>query len=258
MYVAGVDIGSTTTKAVIVNQYKKIAASSIMQTGVNHGATVEQVLAKTVNDLGITTEDIAFMVATGYGRANVSAAQKQVTEIACHGKGAHFLFEDTGTIIDIGGQDSKIIKVNKKGKVIDFLMNDKCAAGTGRFLELMAKVLEIDIADMGALSEQSKQVVEISSMCGIFAESEVISKIASGCNKEDIIKGIHNSITQRIVGMVNRIKISGAVTMTGGGAKNTGLVQALENALEVKINVPEEPQIVGAAGAALIGWEELI
>lgn len=256
MYYVGIDIGSMTAETVIINDEKEICASCIVKSGASHKDALEKSFSKALELANIKKEDVVYIVSTGYGRINVEFADKQVTEIACHGKGAHFLFPNTRTVIDIGGQDSKVIKLNKKGKVIDFLMNDKCAAGTGRFLEVMANALGLKVEELGEYSSKSKKPAKISCMCGIFAESEVVSKIANGEKKEDIVRGLHNSIASRILGMVNRVKKEDEVTMTGGGAKNSGVVKAMEEQLGLKINVPEEPQIIGALGAALVSWEE--
>ena len=256
MYYAGIDIGSMTAETVIIDDDQKICASCIVKSGASHKEALESSFSKALELAGITREDIKYIVSTGYGRVNVEFADKQVTEIACHGKGANFLFPETRTVIDIGGQDSKIIKLNKKGKVVDFLMNDKCAAGTGRFLEVMANALGIKVEELGEYSSRSEKPAKISCMCGIFAESEVVSKIAKGEKKEDIVRGLHSSIASRILGMVNRVKKEDQVTMTGGGAKNAGVVKAMEEQLQCSINVPTDPQIVGALGAALVSREE--
>jgi predicted CoA-substrate-specific enzyme activase len=256
MYFAGIDIGSMTAETVIINDKKEVLSHSIVKSGSNHKESIDRSFLLSIEKAGISKGDIKHVVSTGYGRINVPFANKQVTEIACHGKGAYYFFPNTKTVIDIGGQDSKVIKLNKKGKVIDFCMNDKCAAGTGRFLEVMANALEIDIDMLGEYSLKSKKAVVISSMCGIFAESEVISKIAKGENKEDIVRGIHNSIAHRISGMINRLSLEDQVTMTGGGAKNIGVIQAVKEELKTEVNVPEDPQIIGAVGASLIALEE--
>lgn len=256
MYFLGIDIGSMTAKTVIINNKKEIVGSNILKSGIQHNKALEISLEKSLNMAGIKSEELLKIVSTGYGRENVPMANRQVTEIACHAKGGHFLFPGTRTIIDIGGQDSKVIKVNKNGKVIDFIMNDKCAAGTGRFLEVMANALGVEVKRLGEIHMQSKKSVTISSMCGIFAESEVVTKIAQGEKKEDIINGIHNSIATRIISMLNRLSIEEEITMTGGGAKNKGVVASLEKELGYSINISEEPQILGALGAALIAFEE--
>ncbi|RLB74434.1 MAG: 2-hydroxyglutaryl-CoA dehydratase, partial [Deltaproteobacteria bacterium] len=188
----------------------------------------------------------------GYGRLRISFADKEVTEITCHAKGAHFLFPGTRTVVDIGGQDSKVITLDEEGNVTDFVMNDRCAAGTGRFLEVMAGVLETDLENLGRLSLQAKKGVSISSMCTVFAESEVISLIADGHRREAIIRGVHESISKRIFRMTKRLRLRAEITFTGGVAKNRGMVKALEELFRTRLNIPQEPQIVGALGAALV------
>jgi predicted CoA-substrate-specific enzyme activase len=190
-------------------------------------------------------------VATGYGRISVPFADKKVTEISCHALGAYKLFPDTGTVIDIGGQDSKVIQVGQGGKVLDFAMNDKCAAGTGRFLEVMAAKLGISLDEMGSLSLKGEKEARISSICTVFAESEVVSLVARNHPREGIIRGLHRAIVNRVWSMVRTIGTHGEVTMSGGVAKNKGVVALMEEKLGKPIHVYREPQIVGAFGAAL-------
>ena len=203
----------------------------------------------------LSREDVAYAVSTGYGRRLVSFSNGEVTEITCHGKGAHWLHPEVRTIIDIGGQDSKVIRVDSKGLVTNFAMNDKCAAGTGRFLEVMAQALEVKIEEMGKLSLQAKKALEVSSTCTVFAESEVISLIIGDNSKEDIIAGLHLAIGKRTVGMVKQMGITEKVAMTGGVARNIGVVKAIEGLLDVDLLIPEQPQIVGAFGAARVAFE---
>ncbi len=200
---------------------------------------------------GLTADDVANVVATGYGRASTDFASKTVTEITCHAIGARRLFAEARTVIDIGGQDSKVIKLADDGRVEDFAMNDKCAAGTGRFLEVMARSLDTDLASLGRLSGLSTEDVRISSTCTVFAESEVVALVAKGAAKEDIIRGLHRSVSERIYAMVTRLRAQPPFVMTGGVAKNSGVIAALEERLGGKLLVPNEPQIVGALGAAI-------
>ncbi|HHX86733.1 MAG TPA: 2-hydroxyglutaryl-CoA dehydratase, partial [Firmicutes bacterium] len=186
---------------------------------------------------------------------SVPFANKQVTEITCHGKGAHFLFPAARTVIDIGGQDSKVIRLSDLGSVVDFAMNEKCAAGTGRFLEVMAQALEVKLEDMAQIARKALRSVSISSMCTVFAESEVVSLIAEGTPREEIIRGLHQAVADRTSGLVHRVGLEKQVVMTGGVAKNAGAVHCLEEKLKVKIVVPEEPQITGALGAALVACD---
>jgi len=247
MYYAGIDIGSLSTETVIIDDNEKSIAYNIFPTGANSKIAAQKSFNLSLELAGISPDNLQYIVATGYGRIS-----KMVTEITCHGRGAYHLFPGTRTIIDIGGQDSKVIKLEDSGKVIDFAMNDKCAAGTGRFLEVMARAMEIDLEEMGPMSLKSEEEISISSMCTVFAESEVISLVAQARPKEDIINGIHNAICSRISAMMERIGMEPEVSMTGGVAKNSGIVAKIKQRAGGKINVPDEPQIVGALGAALI------
>ncbi|OHD67803.1 MAG: 2-hydroxyglutaryl-CoA dehydratase [Spirochaetes bacterium RBG_16_49_21] len=254
MIVAGIDVGSTTTKVVVLKagDTKEILGKNIIQTGFNHAETIEESLSLALRSARIDKKDITYIIGTGYGRNNVAFADKKVTEIACHGHGAHFYFPNARTIIDIGGQDSKIIKLDNTGRIIDFAMNEKCAAGTGRFLEVMAKVLQVELDQMGELSNAATTGITISSMCTVFAESEVISKISQGYRREDIINGLHGAVSDRVIPLGKRLGINNDIIMTGGVAKNKGIISSFEKKLDSKIFVPEDPQIIGALGAALI------
>lgn len=256
MIVAGVDVGSLSAKAVIMKG-REILGYSILRTGADSRGAAERSRDAALREAGLDVCDISFTVATGYGRINVPFADSRVTEITCHAKGAHFLFPGTRTVIDIGGQDSKVIRLDAAGRVVDFAMNDKCAAGTGRFLEVMAQALEVDLEEMGRLASKSRKLLTISSMCTVFAESEVVSLVASGHSKEDIIRGLHESVAERVLSLANRVGVEGEVTMTGGVAKNSGVVSAISARLGKKLNLPREPQIVGALGAALIAGEKM-
>jgi len=251
MIVAGIDIGSITTEAVIL-QASQILASSILSTGANSRMAAERSLAAALEQAGLKKEDLTAIVTTGYGRASFPPAHKRVTEITCHARGAFFVHPETRTVIDIGGQDSKVIRVDGQGRNVDFQMNDKCAAGTGRFLEVMARALEVGLEDLGRLSRSARKTIKISSTCTVFAESEVVSLIAENQPKEVIIRGLHDAIADRILGLVHRVGVEEDVTLTGGVAKNEGVAQALEERLGVKLFIPPEPQIIGALGAALL------
>ncbi|HPZ64567.1 MAG TPA: acyl-CoA dehydratase activase [Bacillota bacterium] len=256
MAVAGIDIGSLTADVVILRD-GEIISDVIIPTGSNSRAAADRALEAALEQASLKMEDLDYIVATGYGRANVSRAHKCVTEITCHGRGAHYLDPSVRTVIDIGGQDSKVIRLNERGEVQDFAMNDKCAAGTGRFLEVMAHALEVDLSEMASISERASRSAPISSMCTVFAESEVVSLIAQGVPREEIISGLHEAIAGRTAGMVFRVGLEKEVMMTGGVAKNRGVVKSLEKKLQCKIIVPPEPQIIGALGAALLAREEL-
>jgi predicted CoA-substrate-specific enzyme activase len=249
-YFTGVDIGSTMTKVVIMNQ--TTLASVIGPTGPEHRKLANRVMEEALAKAKLAFEDITYVVATGYGRINVPFADKQITEISCHARGVGHLLPEVRTVIDIGGQDSKGLKL-KEGRVVDFVMNDKCAAGTGRFLEVTAEELGVSLEDMGRLSLEAENRVEISSTCTVFAAQEVVAKLSEGVALPDIIAGLHEAIAIRIYGMVRRLKIEREIALTGGGAKNIGLVRALEAKLGFPVLVPPEPLLTGAIGAALLG-----
>jgi len=243
MIFAGIDIGSITAKAALIKNDKLLGAL-VIPTGYNPVTAGQKVFS----DRG----DVTAIVATGYGRKSVDFANKAVTEIICHGVGAHFLNPSIRGIIDVGGQDSKAIALDTTGQVENFAMNDKCAAGTGRFLEVMAKALEVKLEDLGAIGLNSKAPSKISSICTVFAESEVISMIAAQQKREDIIAGIHESTATRVAGLAAKVNLQNPVTMTGGVAKNQGMVKALKKRLGIEILVGDFPQENGAIGAAVL------
>ncbi|MCP4689950.1 MAG: 2-hydroxyglutaryl-CoA dehydratase [Desulfobacterales bacterium] len=251
MYTAGIDVGSITTKAAVIED-GRLVSTRVILTGYNAENAGNRVFEEMINDLGVERSAFDGVVATGYGRKSVSFANKAVTEITCHAAGAHFADPEVRSVIDIGGQDSKVILLNPKGGVMDFAMNDKCAAGTGRFLEVMAKALEVDLDDFGDLSLKAETAASISSLCTVFAESEVISLISKGEKRENIIAGIHASAASRVAAMGNRIGLKSSVMMTGGVAKNIGVVKALEHKTGLPILVSDNAQVNGAIGAALI------
>ena len=257
IYVLGIDSGSTSTNAVILNGDKKIVAYHVVRTGAKSSESARSALNGVLDKAGITREDLTLMVSTGYGRVSIDFADKDVTEISCHGRGAHYLNPEIRTIIDIGGQDSKVIKLNDKGEVIDFAMNDKCAAGTGRFLEMMAKTLEIDIKNMGEESLKWNEEIKISSMCSVFAESEVISLIAQNKEKCDIIHALNESIAGKTNALLGRVGKESRFMMSGGVAQNIGVVRAIEEKIGEKLFISDQPEIVGAIGAALFGLDEV-
>lgn len=254
MYFAGIDIGSTITKIVITNQ-NEILSHVIQRTGAEHRRRAHLIMGDALSQAGLTFDDLDYIVATGYGRINVPFADAQVTEITCHMRGVSWLSPDVRTIIDIGGQDCKGIKV-QDGRLLDFIMNDKCAAGTGRFFEIIASVLGIALEEIGPLSLKSKNPAEISNLCTVFAEQEALLRLSEGVPIEDIVAGIHKANASRIYGMVRKIKIEPVVAITGGGAKNKGLCRCLEDRLQLPVMVPPEPLITGALGAALIAGEK--
>ena len=255
IYTLGIDIGSTASKCVMLSDGKDIVAKSLIAVGAGTSGpqrAIEAVLA----EAGMTKEDMAFTLATGYGRNSLEGfADHQMSELSCHAKGAGFLFPNVRTVIDIGGQDVKILRV-ENGAMTNFQMNDKCAAGTGRFLDVMARVLEVDVNDLGTLGAQSTKYVGISSTCTVFAESEVISQLAQGTDKRDIINGIHQAVAGRVAGLAHRVGVQDDVVMTGGVAQNTGIVKALSEQLGHTIHTSPLTQYVGALGAALFAFKK--
>ncbi|MBU3145328.1 acyl-CoA dehydratase activase [Clostridium sp. CF012] len=256
MYTMGLDIGSTATKGVIIENGIKIVATSTIPSGTGTTGPA-RALKELFGKLDICREDIEKLVVTGYGRMKYSDADKQISELSCHTKGVNFLVPSAKTIIDIGGQDAKALKLNESGKLVNFVMNDKCAAGTGRFLDVMARALEVNVSDLGDLSAKSTKEVPISSTCTVFAESEVISHLSNEVAIEDIIAGIHASVAKRVSSLAKRVGIQESVVMVGGVARNSGVVRAMEQALGLEIIVPDLAQLTGALGAALYAFDEL-
>ena len=257
MYVMGIDSGSTSTNAVIMDGDRKIVASAVVRTGAKSGESAQRILDEVLSEAGLKREDISWIVSTGYGRVSIPFADENVTEISCHGRGAHYFNPAVRTILDIGGQDSKAIRLNEKGEVADFVMNDKCAAGTGRFLEMIARSLEVDVDELGSIALQSKEDIEITSMCSVFAESEVISLIANNREKTDIANGICRAVANKSYSLLKRVGLEAEFMMTGGVAKNAGVVRAVEEQLGTKLYICPEPEIVGAAGAALYALDKV-
>jgi len=251
MVVAGVDVGAVSAKSVILNG-GKIVGSCTLPTGHDIPAIAAEVTEVALEMADLTMADLKFTIATGYGRKATPFADLAVTEIVCHAAGAHWVVPGTRTVIDIGGQDSKAIRVDENGRVVEFAMNDKCAAGTGRFLEVMARALNLAINEFAEISLLSTNPCRISSVCTVFAESEVVSLRAIKTPREDIVAGLHKAATNRVVTMAKPIGISDTVVFTGGVAKNKAMIKALEEEIGHKIVVPDDPQIIGALGAALI------
>ena len=257
-YVAGIDSGSTSTDVVILDQNGKIKSTMIIPTGGGAMMSAEKSLAAAVEKAGIQEEDIVRIVTTGYGRAYIDSGDDSITEITCHAKGAHYLNPNVWTIIDIGGQDIKAISIDEHGAVTNFLMNDKCAAGTGRFLEMMARTLGLSLEEMSTKGLEWKENIVISSMCTVFAESEVVSLVAQNKNVADIIHGLNVSVASKVGALAARLgkKNPGEYMMTGGVAKNQGIINALEEKLEAKLYICDEAQLCGALGAALFAYEK--
>ena len=255
MYTMGVDIGSASSKAVILKDGKDVLAAEVVQVGT--GSTgPKKAMEMAFEKSGVKEEEIDFIIATGYGRFSLEDADKQMSEISCHAKGIFHLVPTARTIIDIGGQDAKAIRLDDNGMVSQFFMNDKCAAGTGRFLDVMARVLEINITDMADYDSRATEVVNVSSTCTVFAESEVISHLSNNIPKENIIAGIHASVASKACGLAYRAGLADDIVMSGGVAQNAGVVRAISRELRRPVIVAPNPQIAGALGAALFAYDE--
>ena len=254
IYTLGIDVGSTASKCIILKDGTEIIAKSLIDVGAGTSGP-QRAIDLVLENAGMTRDQMAYTLATGYGRNSLMGiADKQMSELSCHARGAYFLFPNVHTVIDIGGQDVKVLHI-ENGAMVNFQMNDKCAAGTGRFLDVMARVLEVEVKDLGRLGGMSKKNVAISSTCTVFAESEVISQLAQGPDKCDIINGIHHSVAHRVTGLAHRVGVVPEVVMTGGVAQNTGVVKALEEELGCPIQTSPLTQYNGALGAALFAWQ---
>lgn len=254
IYTLGIDIGSTASKCVMLADGKEIVAKSLITVGTGTSGP-QRAIAEVLESAGLKREDMSYILATGYGRNSLDdIADHQMSELSCHARGASFLFPEVRTVVDIGGQDVKVMRV-ENGAMTNFQMNDKCAAGTGRFLDVMARILEVKVNELGTLGTQSTQYVGISSTCTVFAESEVISQLAKGTDKRDIINGIHMSVAGRVAGLAHRVGVQDQVIMTGGVAQNIGVVKALEDQLGHKVYTSPLTQYVGALGAALFAYK---
>ena len=256
MYTIGIDIGSASSKVVIVQDGRDVVAAQAVQFGTGSSGprkALEQALAQA----DIALEDAAAIVATGYGRMKCEYTEKQFSEISCHAKGIAHVVPGARTIIDIGGQDAKAIKLDANGMVQQFMMNDKCAAGTGRFLEVMARVMEVPLGEMQDWHDKTQAPAPISSTCTVFAESEVISQLSMGTPKADIIAGVHKSVANKASGLVHRVGIQELVVMSGGVAQNSGVVKAISAELGLPVTVAPDPQTIGALGAALYAFESI-
>ncbi|MCI2106081.1 MAG: acyl-CoA dehydratase activase [Intestinimonas sp.] len=256
MFAVGIDIGSTASKAAVITEDGVIASKAIVPIGTGTVGPA-RVFAEALDRAGIARSDVKWITATGYGRFSFEGINDQKSELSCHAKGISHLLPQVRTIIDIGGQDIKVMRINEKGTLVNFVMNDKCAAGTGRFLDTMAKVLDVSVMDLSGLSQRAEEPAEISSTCTVFAESEVISKLAGNVKLENIVAGIHKSVAKRVASLVQRCGIEQQVAMSGGVALNKGLVHSLEEEIHSRIYVHEDCQLAGALGAALYAWDHL-
>jgi predicted CoA-substrate-specific enzyme activase len=254
LYFAGVDIGSTMTKVVLIDTTDRVLSAIKGPTGPEHRQLANEVMKMALEQANLRLDDISYIIATGYGRVNVPFADDQITELSCHARGVSSIFPNVRTAIDIGGQDAKCLKIHN-GRLIDFVMNDKCAAGTGRFLEVTAATLGIRLEDMGDISLKSTKKIQLSNLCTIFAQQEVVALLSRGEKVEDIIAGLHLALASRVATLARRLKIEPDVVLTGGVAKNIGMVKAMKESLGCELLIPEEPLLTGALGAAILAKE---
>jgi predicted CoA-substrate-specific enzyme activase len=250
-YVAGVDVGSTQTKAVVLDPRRQVVGRALLDLETNMANAAQDAFRAAVADAGLAEEDVVYVIGTGYGRYKVTFGNDQVTEISCHARGAIQLYPGTRTVVDIGGQDTKAIRIGPDGQVLDFTMNDKCAAGTGRFLGAASYALELPLSELGPLALKSTSPVRITTTCTVFAESEIISHLAKGRLPEDVLMGMHQSIATRCASLVRRVGLEQEVTFTGGVTRNVAMVKLMAEVLESKLNVSPEAHFIGALGAAL-------
>jgi predicted CoA-substrate-specific enzyme activase len=258
MFVAGVDVGSTQTKAVVLDSEPKIVGRALVDTGAQLTGAAEEAFAGALAEAGVSRDEVATTIGTGYGRYRVEFGDTQVTEISCHARGAVFMFPKTTSVLDIGGQDTKAIRVGEQGQVLDFCMNDKCSAGTGRFLGAASQALELPLGDLGGLALTARNAVRMTTTCTVFAESEILGWLALGRKVEDVLMGVHAAIAARSIALLRRVGIEPEVTFTGGVSRNTAMVKLLEELAESPINVSEESHYCGAIGAALYGLDRAL
>jgi predicted CoA-substrate-specific enzyme activase len=257
VFVAGIDMGAKSSKTVILDDNKKIRGKSVVKTRPDFPAVAKEALDTALQQAGLTEKDLGYVATTGFGRYNVPFRDIQITEITSAARGAAFLFPNTRCVLDIGAQSTRAMRVTENGKVREFRTNDKCAAGAGGFIERAAKYLEVKVEDVGNLSMQSNKPQDISSVCAVLAESEIINHVSAGETVKDILRGVHNSLSSRALALMKRAGLEDEVTFVGGVARQKGMVRALEETTKKKINVYEEPDMIGALGAALLSLQRL-
>jgi (R)-2-hydroxyacyl-CoA dehydratese activating ATPase len=254
-YIAGIDIGSKSTKAVIVDESRRVCGSALVKTRPDFPGVAKEALERAVANAGGKLEEVKYIATTGLGRYNIPFRDLQITEITCAARGAAFLFPNTKCVLDVGGQSTRAIKLRDVGKVKEFKSNDKCAAGSGGFLERAAHYLEIPLETLGSLSMAADKPQMISSICAVLAESEIINLVNDGQTIQNIVRGIHNSLASRSKGLLSRVDLEGEVTFVGGVARQSGMVDALKEAIGHPVNVSEDPDLVTALGAALLALQ---
>ncbi|MBI2090699.1 MAG: 2-hydroxyglutaryl-CoA dehydratase [Deltaproteobacteria bacterium] len=257
VFVAGIDVGGKSTKVIILDDARKVRGQAVVKTRPDFPALAREALDIALKQAGLKASDLSYIATTGFGRYNVPFRDNQITEITCVARGAAFLFPKTHSVLDIGAQSTRAVRVAEDGKVRDFRTNDKCAAGAGGFVERAAKYLEVNIDDVGELSVQADKPQTISSVCAVLAESEIINHVSAGESVQNILRGVHNSLASRAMALMKRAGLEDEITFAGGVARQKGMVQALEQALKRKVNVSAEPEMIGALGAALLGLRRL-
>ena len=253
--VIGIDVGSTYSKGLILSG-AAILSWAVRPSGGDYRAAADEVVSLVLEKAGLSADDIGRIVATGYGAGSVSLADESASDISCHGRGISYLFPSVRTVVDIGGQFTRVFRLDGEGRVVTFVFSEKCAAGSGRLLQIIARILQVDVGELGELSLKSKKRVDFTTGCAVFSESEAVSRIAEGAAKEDIAAGINRALASKAQALVERVGFEPDCAVVGGGAKNVGLVRNIEEMLKVAVSVPDEPQIVAALGAALIAEEK--
>lgn len=257
VFVAGIDIGGKSTKVIILDDARNVRGQALVKTRPDFPELAREALDLALKQAGLKAADLSYIATTGFGRYNVPFRDIQITEITCVARGAAFLFPKTHSVLDIGAQSTRAVRVGEEGKVRDFRTNDKCAAGAGGFIERAAKYLEVDIEDVGELSVHAEKPQTISSVCAVLAESEIINHVSAGESVENILRGVHNSLASRAMALMKRAGLEDEITFAGGVARQKGMIQALQETLKRKVNVAEEPEMIGALGAALLGLRRL-
>jgi predicted CoA-substrate-specific enzyme activase len=256
-YVAGIDMGTAFVKVVVLNK-EKIVSSLVMPSGKSYKETAEKIMKAAIEKAGLGRSDIAYIASTGHGAANVAFASRQLSDMSCQVRGARYFFPSARAVIDIGSQSTKVIKLDEEGRMKDFIANEKCAAGNGRFLQVLARVLGVTLDDLGPLSLKAGKEVKFTTSCAVFVESEVISRVAEQQKKEDIVAGAHASIAAKVASLMLRIRPEGDCVLSGGGALNIGLVKSLKDKLDCSLFILDQPQINAALGAALNARDSLL
>lgn len=253
-YFMGIDVGSTTIKGVVTGDHE-VVASQLIPSGANYRVAAEALADGLLREVGITRQEVSRIVATGQGAANAVFSDRQITDIRCCARGIHRVFPTVRTIIDVQGQSSQVLRVSELGQVTDFVVSEKCASGCGRFLDIIANILQVRLDEVGPLSQTSQNPVAFTTACAVFGESEAVSRVAEGVAKEDILAGVHQALAEKLASLVGRVGLAEDCAVAGGGGLNAGLVERLQTRLGVSLLVPLQPQFITALGAAILAEE---